>query len=163
VTNLAKVEVGDQIELQPIDISTMIRDVLTRFKRLFDDTHITVDNQINEKIEIQANPILSEIFDNYISNAIKHGGPGKTITLTFETSETHYTFRVNDQGSTIHEKFKDKVFNRKIQLEGSLKGGRGLGLSIVKKIADSHHADVGVEPNSPMGNSFFIRLPILRD
>ena len=37
--------------------------------------------------------------------------------------------------------------------------GSGLGLAIVKRIADAHNAEVGVKPNRPKGNNFFIKIP----
>jgi two-component system phosphate regulon sensor histidine kinase PhoR len=53
------------------------------------------------------------------------------------------------------------IFQRNVQLEKdkNQKRGLGLGLSIVKKIADAHHAKVGVEPNPEGGNVFYILFP----
>ena len=46
---------------------------------------------------------------------------------------------------------------RKVQLDKSK--GRGLGLAIVKRIAEAHNAEVGVKPNKPNGNNFYIKIP----
>ena len=65
---------------------------------------------------------------------------------------------VKDFGKTITEADRTAVFKRQVQLEDGEKRGRGLGLAIVKRIAEAHGGEVWVEPNTPTGNSFCLRI-----
>ncbi len=68
--------------------------------------------------------------------------------------------RVKDFGKTIAEADRDQIFERQVQLENGKERGRGLGLAIVKRIALAHDGEVWVEPITPVGNSFCLRIPI---
>ena len=74
-----------------------------------------------------------------------------------DIDDNYVNINVKDFGTTIDEKDRENVFIRNIQL-GKTKG-RGLGLAIVERIAKAHNAEVGVIPNKPKGNIFFIKLP----
>ncbi|MBT4173924.1 MAG: HAMP domain-containing histidine kinase, partial [Candidatus Marinimicrobia bacterium] len=58
----------------------------------------------------------------------------------------------------IAKKDHQRIFNRSYQIDINKKG-RGLGLAIVKKIAEIHGAEVGVKPNEPKGNIFYLKIP----
>ncbi len=81
------------------------------------------------------------------------------IALKAEVEGDWVTISVNDKGTTIPEEDRARIFQRSAQLESGKKGGRGLGLAIVKRLATAHNAEVGVVPNVPTGNSFFIKIP----
>jgi two-component system phosphate regulon sensor histidine kinase PhoR len=109
-------------------------------------------------LTVKANPIISEVFKNYVSNAIKYGHDGKRIIIHGSETEDSVLIKVIDFGTTIDEQEYEAIFKRKVQLAGTNKIGRGLGLAIVKRIANSHDAAVGVIPNSPSGNQFYIKF-----
>ena len=67
---------------------------------------------------------------------------------------------VNDFGTAISERDRERILERNIQLGNEAKRGRGLGLTIVRRIAAAHEAAVWVEPNQPRGNRFFVRIPV---
>jgi len=108
---------------------------------------------------ITANPIITEVFKNYISNAIKYASDGKKILIKAIKEPESVLIAVKDFGKTILEEDRARVFERKIQLAEGEKRGQGLGLAIVKRIASAHDAEVLVEPNKPRGNSFCLRIP----
>ena len=72
--------------------------------------------------------------------------------------DEYVTVNVKDFGDTIKQKYYKNIFRRNVQL-GKTKG-RGLGLAIVKRISEAHNAEVGVKPNDPKGNIFYIKLPL---
>ncbi|NQT62688.1 MAG: ATP-binding protein, partial [Candidatus Marinimicrobia bacterium] len=101
----------------------------------------------------------SEVFSNYINNAIKYARKGKQIIVDSEKQGGFLIINVKDFGSAIPEEHRQKVFDRTYQIDDR-KLGRGLGLAIVKRIAEAHNAEVGVKPNDPTGNIFYIKIPI---
>jgi len=118
---------------------------------------MTVDNEIPFGQLIQANPIIEEVFSNYISNAIKYASSGKKITIGCTEDGKYLDIYVKDLGETIPADKREAVFIRNFQL--AERKGSGLGLSIVKKIAEAHHGSVRVEANIPKGNCFAIKIP----
>ena len=121
---------------------------------------MTIEIQLPSKLMIKSHIIIEEVFKNYISNAIKYASEGKKIMISSKTESDTLTIEVSDFGKTIKDEHRNKIFTRSFQLESSKGRGSGLGLSIVNKIASANHAKVGVHPNSPTGNIFFISFPI---
>ena len=114
---------------------------------------------IDEEIIVNVNPIISEVFRNYISNVIKYAKNGEKIVIDAIVEMESVTINFKDFGDTIKKGDRENVFVRSVQL-GDTKGS-GLGLAIVKRIADAHGAEVGVKPNKPKGNNFYITIPVL--
>lgn len=77
--------------------------------------------------------------------------------IVVEANKKRISCRVCDWGTTIPESDYNRIFTRQYQIEKS--AGRGLGLAIVKRIAQAHNATVGVKPNRPQGNCFYIEFP----
>ena len=157
--NLSKVATGDEIDKDAIDITDMIKTISKGFVTLLQDEEMTIEQNIKKKIIVNANPIISEVFRNYISNAIKYASSGKKIIIDAHENNGILTINAADNGDTIEEKDREDIFKRRVQL-GKTKGN-GLGLAIVKRIADAHNAEIGVKPNKPKGNIFYIKLPVL--
>jgi signal transduction histidine kinase len=114
--------------------------------------------KLKGKLIVNANPIISEVFRNYISNAIKYAKNGKKIIIDAIMEDGFVIVNVKDFGKTIEKKDLENIFIRNVQLDKTK--GRGLGLAIVKRIAEAHDAEVGVKPNKPTGNIFYIKLPV---
>jgi protein-histidine pros-kinase len=158
-TVLSKVATGDEIDKEAIDITEMITAISKEFAAQLQFANMKLDLNIKEQMMVTANPIISEVFRNYISNAIKYASSGEKIIIDMQEQNGILTVNVIDQGDTIAEKEQDNIFNRSVQL-GKTKGS-GLGLAIVKRIAIAHDAEVGVKPNKPKGNIFYIKLPVV--
>ena len=118
-----------------------------------------LDMKMEEELIVTANPIIGVVFRNYISNAIKYAKTGKKIIIDAIMEDVSVVVNVKDFGKTIEKKDRENIFTRQYQLSTS--EGRGLGLSIVKRIAEAHKAEVGVRSNKPTGNIFYIKLPVL--
>ena len=119
---------------------------------------MTFDIKIKGELIVKVNPIISEVFRNYVSNAIKYAKDGKKIIIDAIITDEFITLSVKDFGKTIEKKDREKIFLRNLQRDKT--EGRGLGLAIVQRIANAHSAEVGVKPNKPHGNNFYIKLPI---
>lgn len=101
----------------------------------------------NENIEIKADKILLEsMLDNIINNALSYAkdennNPIGTITLGLKKQNEKIYIFVKDEGLGIEEKDLEKIFDRTFRADTKTKGN-GLGLNIVKQIAQLHHAKV---------------------
>jgi signal transduction histidine kinase len=156
---LSKAVLGEEIDKKALDLTQILTTVIDEFEFRLKDTDIDLVKEIDESIQITANPIIEQVFTNYISNAIQYAGSGKKIIVRAKEENNFVTIEVEDYGSTISEEKRKLIFNRNIQLTKGQKRGRGLGLAIVKRIAEAHNAEVGIKPKTPNGNIFYIKLP----
>ena len=159
-TTLSKVAIGDTINKEELDLVNIINIAIGEYSSQLEDVGMTLDFEADKKITVNANPIIGEIFRNYISNAIKYAKAGKKIIVDVITENDFITVNVKDLGETIKPKDRENIFIRSVQLGIGKTKGQGLGLAIVKRIADVHNAEIGVIPNKPNGNIFYFKLPL---
>jgi len=154
---ISKVSAGDDIDKEAIDITEMIKTIAKEFSGQLGLANMKLDLKLKENIIVNANPIISEVFHNYISNAIKYASSGKKVIITAQEEDRILTINVIDHGDTISIKDQKNIFKRRVQLGKT--SGSGLGLAIVNQIAKAHNAEVGVKSNSPKGNIFYLKIP----
>ncbi len=106
---------------------------------------------------------FGQVLTNVISNAIKFSPKGGIVTVRIETQDSTARVAVTDRGSGIPEEFRNRIFQRFAQADGSdtrSKGGTGLGLSIAKMLIEKMRGDIAYE-SSPQGTTFYISLPVV--
>ena len=94
---------------------------------------------------------LEQALRNLVENAIKYSARGSTITI--EVSQTP-SIRVIDRGRGVPFKEREMIFER-FHRADRRSGGSGLGLSIVRRVAEAHGGKVSVE-DAPGGGSVFV-------
>jgi signal transduction histidine kinase len=94
--------------------------------------------------------LLTQMVANLVENAIRHCPTGATISLRLATEGGAPELRVADTGAGIPEAERENVFRRFYRLEASrTTPGNGLGLSLVKAVAELHGASVELTDNRP--------------
>jgi two-component system CheB/CheR fusion protein len=108
---------------------------------------------------------LTQMIFNLLHNAAKYTEPGGTIWLTAEQEQDQVAIRVRDTGVGIAPELLPRVFDLFAQGERALdrsQGGLGLGLTMVKRLAELHGGSAEVRSDGPgMGSEFIVRLPFL--
>jgi PAS domain S-box-containing protein len=105
---------------------------------------------------------LREAIDNFVSNAVKYSPFEKEINVNLIDKGTKLRFEVKDNGPGLTEDDKRKVFGKFQRLSASPtadESSSGLGLSIVKRIIELHHGEVGLESEEGKGAMFFFEIP----
>ena len=93
-------------------------------------------------LHVDGNPVLlTEMFKNLIDNAIKYTPVGGVVTVRLR-ADIRAIFEVEDSGSGIAVDDRQRVFERFYRALGTQAEGSGLGLPIVREIAELHRADV---------------------
>ncbi|MEE9189450.1 MAG: HAMP domain-containing sensor histidine kinase [Candidatus Neomarinimicrobiota bacterium] len=156
---LSKISMGEKIKTEVLDLVKIIQEVVPEFSLQLEGSGMTCEFKLPKTIRIKANPIIAEVFKNYISNAIKYSAAGKRILFESRLSKSAVTINVIDFGPAVPKEKRELIFEREFQLENKTRKGKGLGLAIVKRIALAHNATVGVKPNKPEGNIFYIKIP----
>ena len=100
---------------------------------------------------------------NLVDNAIRYSEPDTRVDVSVTTGEKEVAISVNDQGHGIREDALERIFERFYRVDESRHGedsGTGLGLALVKHIANVHGGRVTVESVLGEGSRFTIALPL---
>ena len=159
-TALARISLGESINMVDINISDLVNEVIEEYKPSFKGEGSPLLLSVEANIVQIANPIIAEVFRNYLSNVLKYAPSGEPVEVSLKKDSERIEFCVKDVGKTIADDDRDAVFIRSIQLANGKMRGSGLGLAIVKRIAEVHGAEVGVRPNQPTGNIFYFEMPL---
>jgi PAS domain S-box-containing protein len=106
---------------------------------------------------------LRQVACNLLSNAIKFTPEGGSIDVEISRSPEHLALSVIDTGTGISPAFLPHIFEPFRQADTSIcrvHGGLGLGLSIVRRIAELHGGSVAVESEPGRGSTFTVMLPV---
>jgi PAS domain S-box-containing protein len=128
--------------------------------------NITIKSEIEQNVNIYAdNNLMTQVFNNLISNAIKFTKPGGEIIISVASSKKtrFYEFSVRDNGVGINPENIQDLFriDTKYTSEGTAgEKGTGLGLSLVKEIIEKHGGNIWVESEYGKGSNFKFILPI---
>jgi two-component system sensor histidine kinase TctE len=88
--------------------------------------------------------LLPELLDNLIDNALRYTPAGGTVTVSTGQLDGASFLRVEDSGPGIPPAERDKVFERFYRVPGAIGEGSGLGLAVVKEIAERHRGTITI-------------------
>ena len=104
--------------------------------------------------------LINQVWFNLLDNAIRYSPAASEVEVSMTCVHGVVTLRVTDKGPGIPAGERDRVFDRFYRVIGSAEEGSGLGLSIVKRIADLHHATLRLSPGSAgRGLAFEVTFP----
>ena len=128
-----------------------------------DDRGIRLESDIDDGIECSFNAsLISRAVYNLLQNAYKYGRENGYARLSLHREGSDAVISVRDNGIGISAENLDKIWQRFWQADTSRgsEGGNGLGLAMVKEIAELHGGSVSVESKEGAGSTFEIRLPL---
>ncbi len=109
---------------------------------------------------------IVQVLVNLLSNASKYGPTDAPITIRAIVNQGWVRVQVADRGPGIPQERQIQVFHKFMypaQLDDSVKVGAGLGLSVVKAVAEAHDGSVGVDDRPGGGSIFWFTLPLVED
>ena len=150
-------------EFEELDISELLNFVCDEQEEI-GRNDITLIREIPYGITAEADRfLLARLFINLISNAYSYGKSGGHITVSLSENGESITAGVADDGIGISEDDLPKIWERFYQADPSRtsneSGSMGLGLSMVKLIADCHNGKVEVESKPGKGSVFMFTMP----
>jgi signal transduction histidine kinase len=87
---------------------------------------------------------LETLVHNLVDNALRYTPPAGRVSVEVRSEDGSALLEVRDSGPGIPPEERARVFDRFYRMPGSAVGGSGLGLSIVKQIADAHRAEISL-------------------
>ena len=127
-----------------------------------DDRGIRMETEIDPGIECSFNAsLMSRVIYNLLQNAYKYGRDNGYVRLSLSREDSDAVIRVKDNGIGIKKEDLDKIWQRFWQADSSRgsEGGNGLGLAMVKEIAELHGGSVTAESTEGRGSEFIFSLP----
>ena len=146
LANAMVIHRSDRSSLQPVALKPLVRDILAETLRDSRMRHIAL-SFAGEGIEAGEDIILGdalsirEALRNLIENAVRHGPPDNTVTISLKGTDAELTLSVEDAGPGIADEDLPRATQRFTSLSENGMGS-GLGLSIVKAVAEGHGADL---------------------
>jgi signal transduction histidine kinase len=149
---IAQIETGARREkFADVDLALLIADIADVYVDVAEDAGQTLNRDVTGPAWVTGDrELLTQCFANLIENTIRHCPPGTAITCAVATEGGHVTAWVQDSGPGIPADQRDKVLRRLFRLEKSrTTEGTGLGLALVKAVADLHGAELALTDAVP--------------
>jgi signal transduction histidine kinase len=141
------------VQLESVDPADIVRSVV-------DDTFdLTLVN--DSQPLVVTDPLrLQQMLGNLLSNARKYGEPPFEVRVT--ESGSHVSIAVEDSGIGVPEDFRPRLFQEYSRAPGTTARGTGLGLFVVRALAEAQGGSVTYAPRDPHGSIFTLTLPAAR-
>lgn len=163
---IAQLETGARkARFAPTDLVEVATSITDFYQSSFEDAGM----ELNTDLPAGVPPIsgdkelLFQLIANLLENALRHCAPGARVACAIALQDEAVILSVSDNGSGIPANERENVLRRLYRLEKSrTTPGSGLGLSMVKAIADLHGARLSLEDNEP-GLRIVVRFPVAAD
>lgn len=156
---------GFNVTFRPVDITTLLESVVTRFKPSVEQKGATLESHYPDiplVADVDAEAI-TKLVSNLLNNARKFMKDEIDIAYTVDPVAGTFTITVTDNGVGIKPDDIEKIFTPFYQVtdgQNESRGGTGLGLSIVKNVAEAHNGTVSVDSEPGRMTAFSVTLPV---
>lgn len=149
--------------LSKINLSTLTDSICTD-RQILLPANLTLKTDIHPGIFVNADEsLISRLLNNLLDNAVKYIGNGTSIQVSLSSNETSVFLSVKDSGIGISPENINKIWNRFYMADSSRsetsENSFGLGLAMVKEIAELHNGRMEVISDSASGSTFTLILP----
>lgn len=153
------------LKKEPVKISDIIEKIVDFLKPEAEKRNVSIHVEWKEKSPpIQADVRdMEKLFTNLISNAIKYNKKNGSISITAEIDGSFIRYDVKDTGIGISAAHLSRIFDDFYRADDERTKkipGTGLGLTIAKKIVNSHFGRLEVESQAEKGSTFSVFLPL---
>jgi len=149
---IAQIEAGSRrAQFGRVSLSEIAATVLEAYESVAEDRRQRLTGELAEGVEVTGDrDLLTQLLANLVENAIRHTPDGARIRIRLAAPDGQAVLEVADDGPGIPAEEHERVFRRFHRLEASrTTPGSGLGLALVKAVADLHGATVTLADNRP--------------
>ena len=156
---LARADTGRITPHEAVDLAEVLTEAAGELEPVAGDHQITISAPAGANVS-GARDELHRLALNLMENALRHTDPGTAVEASVERVNGQVILAVEDDGPGIPEEHREKIFERFFRGAGDRSGSSGLGLAIVRSVADSHDGNVSLEePLDGRGARFVVRIP----
>jgi PAS domain S-box-containing protein len=156
-----------RLQVHPVDVQDVVTAAIESVALAAEAKGIRLEKRLNDPdVQVAGDPDrIQQIVWNLLSNAIKFTPRGGSVTVTVRRTPSHVELEVSDTGQGIAPEFLPHVFERFRQGDSTTTrpiGGLGLGLAIVRNLAELHGGTVTAHSaGEGQGATFTLSLPAL--
>ena len=164
ITNILKLNKLENQQIFPkhdeYDLSSQLCESLLQFEDAWEKKNLEIETDIPDDICIKSDPeLLSLVWNNLISNAVKFTPEGGTIGISLKTDEMAVNVSVSDTGCGIDPETGKHIFEKFYQGDTShATQGNGLGLALVKRVMDILNGEISVRSTPGQGSTFTVKI-----
>jgi signal transduction histidine kinase len=153
----------DDVEPEEVELGELVKGRCDLLAQVAGGRNQNLDLTITEPLFIHGAPqLLERLVDNLVGNALKYSPEGETVEIRLKRCGDTVEIEVTDHGPGIPVDARAHLFERFYRIPGETASGSGLGLAVVKEVADWHGASVEVASSVGDGSSFSVRIPAAR-
>ena len=170
--DLSMIESGEtKLALEALNPEEVVADLVARIGPVAERSEVTV-SRLPAPASVAralADPArLGQALLNLAHNGVKYSHPGGEVRIGWEVANERVRFSVADDGIGVPEAHQQRIFERFYKVDRSrarerdardVGGSAGLGLAIVRHIAEAHHGAVGLLSEEGVGSTFWIEVP----
>ena len=146
---LARVDTLDRGMAEPCRLRDIAAEAIAALAPAALEKGVQLELLAGDEIVVRGNPgLLRVLLRNLLDNSMRHSPSGTTVQVSIAQEPGAVCLSVSDNGPGIPEQERDKVLERFYRPLGTQASGSGLGLSIVKRIAEVHDAVLQILPAS---------------
>lgn len=155
---LARFENQNQnIKSEEVFLDALLLDTVSRFSNQLKEKNISIKTSLEQDCVIMSDSyLISIVFNNLISNAIKYSKNDGKIDLILKSETNQFSFLVKDNGVGISKEDLNKIFDSFYRSNPSIHPeikGTGIGLSIVKRLCDLLRIDISIQSDLEIGTA----------
>ena len=164
ITNILKLNKLENQQIFPkheaYDLSGQLCESLLQFEDAWEAKQLDIDTQIEDEVRICSDAeLLSLVWNNLISNAVKFTPEGGSISVALTAEGNTVVVSVTDTGCGIDPETGKHIFEKFYQGDTShATQGNGLGLALVKRVMDILHGEISVRSTPGQGSTFTVRI-----
>jgi len=162
-----KSELREAQETEPVDLGSVVKEVVQRYSTPAQEKHIVLDLQLDPSepplIVLATTTGIDRIVNNLVSNAIKYTPDGGQVTVTLRSVNGNIYLEVTDSGIGIPEESLPRLFEefyRAPNAKAIEKSGTGLGLVITKDLIIRYGGHIQVKSTVGKGTTLSVTLPL---
>ena len=167
ILDLATIDAGTfELKLSPVKVREVIDQAVQGVDERLKQHHVSLDIEVEPGLDefVADGKRVTQILYNLLANAIGFSEPGGRIALGCARENVMIAFTVEDQGAGIPADYQQTVFDRfESRSHGSRHRGAGLGLSIVKSLAELHGGTVRLDSATGRGTRVTVLLPLRQE
>jgi signal transduction histidine kinase len=167
LVDISRMEEGKlQPKLEQIQCEKLFKETIEQFSLLTksEDKELIVEFDQDLPILNVDKELIIRVINNLLTNALHHTTSGGKIWFKInKIADDKIKVSVSDNGVGIPEEYKDKIFEKFVQVErkrARLRTGTGLGLTFCKMAVELHNGKIWVESEPGKGSSFMFTLPV---
>ena len=164
ITNILKLNKLENQQIYPkaetYDLGEQLCACLLTFENAWESKALEIDTDVEEGVLVDADAeLLSLVWNNLFSNAIKFTEPGGSLALSLHTTGDFAVVQVSDTGCGIPPEVGRHIFEKFYQGDTSHAAqGNGLGLALVKRVIEIVGGDISVNSAVGRGSTFTVRI-----